>query len=47
MCGRSVNVEETDKPRKVTCKSCRDMYETNKQWFSSAKRKLTIATKNA
>ena len=45
MCGRGRNVQETDKPAKVTCKTCRALYVTNKKWYSSAKRKLTLAGK--
>lgn len=45
MCGRTVNVEETDKPAKVTCVTCRGQYNTNKSWYSSQKRKLTASRK--
>jgi len=47
MCGRTANVEETDKPAKVTCKTCRSQYETNRGWYSSTKRKQTLAKKKS
>ena len=43
MCGRTSGVEETNQPRKVTCKTCCNMYEINKQWYAAAKRRQTIA----
>lgn len=45
MCGRGRNVEETDKPGKVNCKTCLAMYEHNKKWYSAQKRKQTLANK--
>jgi hypothetical protein len=47
MCGRTSGVEETDQPKKVTCIACKKMYDTNKSWYSTAKRKLTVAAKKA
>lgn len=47
MCGKTTNIEETDKPAKVTCAACIKLYEANKSWYSSTKRKLTIAAKKA
>jgi hypothetical protein len=47
MCGKSSNIEETDKPKLVTCVTCTAMYEKNKNWFSQQKRKQTIAAKQA
>lgn len=47
MCGKTTNIEETDKPKKVTCLTCKGMYDVNKQWYASAKRRQTIAKKKA
>lgn len=47
MCGKTSGVEETDQPKKVTCKSCKTLYAGNKKWFASNKRKQTIAAKKA
>lgn len=45
MCGRDTNIEETDKPAKVTCIPCKTYYDVNKKWYSAAKRKLTLSKK--
>jgi hypothetical protein len=45
MCGRSSGVEETDQPAKVTCGTCRPMYQKNKKWYAAAKRKMTAGKK--
>lgn len=45
MCGQSSGVESTDEPRKATCLACKKLYTKNKKWFSSEKRKRTLAAK--
>lgn len=45
MCGRTSGIEETDQPKRVTCVSCKGMYQKNKNWYSSTKRKATVAAK--
>lgn len=47
MCGRTTGIEETDKPAKVTCGSCKKLYNVNKKWYSAAKRKQTLDAKKA
>lgn len=47
MCGRTTNIDETTEPKKVTCLTCKNMYEVNKKWYSAAKRRQTLAAKTA
>lgn len=45
MCGKHSRIEETDKPAKVTCLSCKKLYDENRDWYSSTKRKTNAAAK--